>query len=164
MAFSTVATWKLTKWTGPELIRRVPKIVTLYGKVMDQQFKEEIKDEQFNWPNETKRYGKLLRTTNLKKRAKIKAEQGGKPYKTVFSPRDIVDSGDFLRSQNRETLSPTELRFSWTTPYANLIFNGYTLNSGYVAPPRNWIKPALEKQPLDAFFREQWARLATNNL
>ena len=142
MAFSTVATWKLTKWTGPELIRRVPKIVTLYGKVMDQQFKEEIKEVKYTWPRKTKR----------------------KNGSEVSSPRDIVDSGVFLRSQNRETLSPTELRFSWTTPYANLIFNGYTTNRGLVAPPRNWIKPALEKQPLDAFFREQWARLAANKL
>ena len=164
MAFSTVATWKLTKWTGSELIRRVPKILTDYGKVLDQQFKEEIKEEQFSWPNPTLRSGKLLRTTNLKKRAKIRADQGGKSYREVKSPRDIVDTGDFLRSQQRERPSVTELRFSWNTPYANLIFNGYTLNSGFVAPPRNWIKPALEKRPLDAFFREQWARLTTNNL
>ena len=142
MAFSTVATWKLTKWTGSELIRRVPKILTDYGKVLDQQFKEEIKTVQYDWPRTTKR----------------------KNGSEVSSPRDIVDLGGFLRSQQRERPSVTELRFSWNTPYANLIFNGYTLNSGFVAPPRNWIKPALEKRPLDAFFREQWARLATNNL
>lgn len=142
MAFSTVATWKLRKWTGPELIRRVPKIVTLYGKVMDQQLKEEIKAVQYTWPRKTKR----------------------KNGSEVGSPRDIVDEGGFLRSQNRENPSPSELRFSWNTPYANLIFNGYTTRRGLVAPPRNWILPALEKRPLDDFFREQWARLASNDL
>lgn len=142
MAYSTVATWKLTKWTGSELIRRVPKILTDYGKVLDQQFKEEIKEVRYNWPRTTKR----------------------KNGSEVASPRDIVDLGGFLRSQQRERPSITELRFSWNTPYANLIFNGYTTRRGLVAPPRNWIKPALEKHPLDSFFREQWARLASNNL
>lgn len=142
MAFSTSATFRLTKWTGPELIRRVPKILTDYGAVMDQQLKEEIKTVQFTWPRQTRRKNKT----------------------TVGSPRDIVDLGGFLRSQERQRPSLTELRFVWNAPYAPLIFNGYTTNKGTVAPPRNWIKPALDKVPLDDFFREQWARLAANNL
>ena len=143
MSYSTVATWKLTKWTGSELIRRVPKILTNYGKVLDQQFKEEIKAVQYAWPRKTKR----------------------KNGSEISSPRDIVDLGGFLRSQERvQPPSVTELVFRWNAPYASLIYNGYTLNSGFVAPPRNWIKPALEKQPLDNFFREQWAALAASKL
>lgn len=142
MAFSTVATWKLTKWTGSELIRRVPKILTDYGKVLDQQFKEEIKTVQFSWPRKTRR----------------------KNGSEVGSPRDIVDLGGFLRSQERERPSVTELRFRWNAPYAGLIYNGYTTNRGNVVPGRNWIKPALEKQPLDDYFRQRWAALAINKL
>lgn len=142
MAFSTVATWKLTKWTGSELIRRVPKILTDYGKVLDQQFKEEIRTVQYDWPRKTKR----------------------KNGSEVTSPRDIVDLGGFLRSQSRDRPSTTELRFAWSAPYANLIFNGYTTRRGLVAPPRNWILPALEKRPLDDFFREEWAKLAAKGL
>lgn len=142
MTASVVASWKLTKWTGSDLRRRVPAILTRYGKVLDQQLKEEIKTVQYPWPRETKRKNKS----------------------TVNSPRDIVDLGDFLRSQSRDRPSVTELRFSWSAPYSALIFNGYSTKRGNVVPPRNWIKPALEKRPLDAFFREQWASLQAKQL
>lgn len=142
MAFTTAATWSLKKWRGPELIRRVPDILTKYGEALFADFKEEIKAVQYTWPRQTKR----------------------KNGTTVSSPRDIVDLGGFLRSQQRERPSITELRFKWTAPYAPLIFNGYTSKRGTVSPPRNWIKPALEKRPLDEFFREEWNRLASNKL
>lgn len=143
MAFNTVATWKLTKWTGSDLIRRLPPaILTEYGKVLDQQLKEEIKAVEYSWPRETRRKNKSV----------------------VTSPRDIVDLGGFLRSQDRQRINPTSLKFVWSTPYAALILNGYTTNRGAVVPPRNWIKPALDKLPFDDFVRQQWAILSTKKL
>lgn len=142
MTVSTIATWKLTKWQGDDLRRRGVDILTKYGEALFPQFREEIKAVQYSWPRETRRKNKQRVTT----------------------PRDIVDLGGFLRSQERQRLSPTELRFVWSTPYANLIFNGYTSKLGKVAPPRNWIKPALDKIPLDDFFRDEWAKLASRNV
>lgn len=164
MAVRVQATYKLTGWNATQLKLRIPAILTAYDKVLFPQFKEEIKRQQFTWPNETRRYGKLLRATNLKTRAKIRADQGGLPYRTVGSPRDIVDSGDFINSQERVRSGATELVYRWNAPYAALILTGYTTNKGTVLPPRNWIKPALDARPLDAFFAEQWRRLGGRNL
>lgn len=136
------ARYRLTGWNTTQLRLRIPAILTAYGKVIDQQFKEEIKTVQFGWPGPTKR----------------------KNGQVVGSPRDIVDLGGFLRSQRRDRPSATELRFTWNVPYASLILTGYKTKSGSVWPPRNWIKPALEAQPLDRFFADQWKALAQRKL
>lgn len=164
MAVRVQATYKLTGWNSKQLLNRIPAILTAYDKVIYPQFKEEIQKQQFSWPNETRRYGKLLRATSLKARAKIRAEQGGLPYTTAGTTRDIVDSGDFLRSQERKRSSATELTYRWNAPYAALVLTGYETSRGTIVPGRNWIKPALEARPLDAFFAQQWARLGTRQL
>lgn len=137
MAVQVKASFKLTGWNANQLKLRVPQILTKYGKVLDVQLKEEIKTPQFSWPRQTKR-------------------KNGQP---VSSPRDIVDLGGLLRSQQRDRPSATQLRFSWTTPYAGLVLSGYSTSKGTVIPGRNWIKPALEKQPLETFFAAEWKRL-----
>lgn len=166
------ATLELKGWNAAQLALRVPVIMERYGTVMDRQLKEEIKAVQYPWPRETKRYGKLSKTTNLKKRAAIRAAQGGLPYRLVGSPRDIVDSGDFLASQRKEfNQSKSQLTFTWDAKsdkgfmYAGLILTGYVVGPrSTVVPPRNWIKPALDKHPLDGFFIREWRKLARNNL
>jgi hypothetical protein len=138
MPVQVKANFKLTGWNANQLKLRVPQILTTYGKVLGDQLKEEIKTPQFRWPRATKR----------------------RNGQTVTSPRDIVDLGGLLRSQRRDRPSATQLRFTWNTPYAGLILNGYVTGiKGTVVDGRNWIKPALEKQPLDRFFAEQWRRL-----
>jgi hypothetical protein len=52
---TVTATYKLTGWNGPQLASRVANIMTLYGKAMDQQLKQEIKLVQFSWPGITYR-------------------------------------------------------------------------------------------------------------
>jgi hypothetical protein len=138
MAVRVQATYKLTGWNSTQLKLRVPAIMTAYGKVLDQQLKEEIKTVQFSWPRETKRKNRSV----------------------VGSPRDIVDLGGFLRSQRRDRPDATTLRFTWNAPYAPLILTGYTTRKGTVVPGRNWIKPALEAQPLDRFFAAEWRKLS----
>jgi len=148
MAVQVKATYKLTGWNSTQLKLRVPVILTAYGKVIDQQLKQEIKTAQFDWPRPTKR----------------------RNNSTVSSPRDIVDLGGFLRSQRRDRPSATQLRFTWDAksdkgfPYAPLILTGYTTSRGTVVPGRNWIQPALEAVPLDQFFAREWRRLASNRL
>lgn len=143
MAVQVKANFKLTGWNANQLKLRVPQILTSYGKVLGDQLKEEIKTPQFSWPRATKR----------------------RNGQTVSSPRDIVDLGGLLRSQRRDRPSATQLRFTWEPKskdgfmYAGLILSGYTTSKGTLVPGRNWIKPALEKQPLDRFFAEQWRRL-----
>ena len=143
MAVQVKANFKLTGWNANQLKLRVPQILTSYGKVLGDQLKEEIKTTQFSWPRATKR----------------------RNGQTVSSPRDIVDLGGLLRSQRRDRPSATQLRFTWEPKskdgfmYAGLILSGYTTSKGTLVPGRNWIKPALEKQPLDRFFAEQWRRL-----
>lgn len=142
------ANLSLQGWNAAQLKLRIPTILRSYGDVMDRQLKEEIKAVQFPWPRETRR----------------------RNGKVVGSPRDIVDLGKFLRSQRRDYPSATDLVFTWDAKnkqgsmYAGLILTGYTTKRGTVVPGRNWIKPALDKHPLDAFFIREWRNLANSSL
>ena len=138
MAVQVKASYKLTGWNATQLKLRIPAIMTAYGKVIDQELKQSIQTVQFSWPRETKRKNRSV----------------------VNSPRDIVDLGGFLRSQRRDRPDATTLRFTWNTPYSPLILNGYTTRKGTVVKGRDWIKPALEAQPLDRFFAAEWRKLA----
>jgi hypothetical protein len=158
------ATYKLTGWNTTALRERIPVILTKYGMKLDKQLKEEIRRVQFTWPGDTKRYGRLKNVTSISSRRRIIGQQGGKPYTLAGSPRNIVDSGDFLRSQERSQPTPTTLVFRWNSPYAQWIFNGFTTSSGTTWPGRDWIKPALEAQPLDRFFADEWKGLAKRSL
>jgi hypothetical protein len=129
---------RITAFRSEELIRRVPKILTDYGKALDQQLKEEIKTEQFSWPGETRR----------------------RNGSTVTSPRDIVDTGAFLRSQRRRRINLTTIRFDWGgsggVTYAGAIYQGIPSRK---YPARDWIKPALDALPIGEFFAREWRRL-----
>jgi hypothetical protein len=142
MAVQVQASYKLTGWNAPQLKLRVANIMTAYGKAIDQQFKEEIQLVQFPWPGTTYRRNGTI--------------EG--------SPRDIVDTGAFLRSQRRERLNATTLKFTWGNSGVN--YAGYILQGvpGKNYPARDWIKPALTNLPLDGFFRAEWSRLAGRGL
>jgi len=142
MTVSVRASYKLTGWNAPQLKLRVANIMTAYGKAMDQQLKEEIQLVQFPWPG-----------TTYRKNGTIEG-----------SPRDIVDTGAFLRSQRRKRLNATTIKFTWGNSGVN--YAGYILQGvpGKNYPGRDWIKPALDNQPLDRFFRAEWSRLAGRSL
>ena len=139
---------ELKGWNATQLKLRIPAIIRAYGDVMDAQLKEEIKTVQFDWPRQTRRRNGSV----------------------VGSPRDIVDTGNFLRSQRRDYPDATTLRFTWDAKsnrgfmYAGIILTGYTTSSGKAMPARNWIKPALDKYPLNEFFIKEWRRLGQNRL
>jgi hypothetical protein len=137
------STWQLEGWNGDELRRRVPFIMTGFAAKLDLQLKEEIKLVQFPW-------------TNRKTYRRNGTIEG--------TPRDIVDTGAFLRSQNRRRDSPTQVTFTWGgvggVTYAGIILRG----KGPSYPARDWISPALAKVPLDRYFSDEWSRLASQNL
>ena len=141
MAVQVKASFKLTGWKGNQLKLRVPTILTKYDAVLGPQLKEEIRAKQYSWPRQTKR----------------------KNGQTVRSPRDIVDLGGLLRSQERVrgVASASQLVYRWNAPYAGLVLKGYSTNKGTLVLGRNWIKPALENQPLEAFFAAEWKRLGS---
>ena len=143
MATVTV-TFKLTEWNGPQLANRVANIMTLYGKAMDQQLKQEIKTVQFPWPGVTYRKNGTI--------------EG--------SPRDIVDTGRFLASQRSDRPNASTIVFTWGgsagVNYAGSILIGRPDTAAY--PGRDWILPALKNLPLDKFMAEKWDRLGGKGL
>lgn len=136
---SITASYNLKKWNAPQLMIRVAAVMTAYGKAMDQQLKEEIKLVQFPWPRITYRRNGTI--------------EG--------SPRDIVDTGAFLGSQRRTTLSATSIKFTWGgsggVNYAGIILAGRPDTAAY--PGRNWIELALNNLPMDRFFAAEWRKL-----
>lgn len=141
MTVSVRANFTLKGWNKNQLALRVPVIMTAYGKVLDQQFKEEIQTPQFRWPGETKRRNGTI----------------------AGSPRNIVDTGRFLASQRRERPNATTLQFSWGNDgvsYAGYILQG----TGPAYPPRDWIGKALNAAPFEPFFKAEWQRLAGRGL
>jgi hypothetical protein len=127
----------------------VPAILTTYGQVLDQEFKEQIKLVQFFWPN-----------TTYRKNGTIELGPGN---------RDIVDLGGFIRSQRRNRPNATTLVFRWEAPYAKTILTGFTSTNKRTGktttwPGRNWIEPALKAKPLDEFFAAYWQLYAKRKL
>ena len=163
MTVTISTTFSLNGFDASRLKARVPAILRAYDKVLFPAFKAEISAKQFDgWPNVTVRYGKAARKN-------AQPGKGKRIPKSVLegSPRDIVDTGAFRASQRRMDGPGTELIYSWgngSVPYALLIFQGYTTKAGTTLPPRDWITPALDKNPLDRFFREEWARLASRGV
>ena len=138
MSIRMNATLQITQWNGQQIAARTAAIVEAYGQALEQQLQEEIKTIQFDWPRETKR----------------------KNGQMVTSPRDIVDLGGFLRSQELQNTGQTSRRFVWNAPYASTIFSGYTTNRGTPVPGRDWMTPALRALPPARFFAQEWRRLA----
>jgi len=143
------ASLSLKGWNATQLKLRVPIILRRYGDVMDKQLKDEIQTVQFYWPRKTRR-------------------RNGQ----VIGPgdRDIVDNGNFLHSQRRNFDGRATLTFTWDAKsddgymYAGGILTGYTTKRGTVVEGRNWIKPALDKHPLNGFFIREWRKLSGQGL
>lgn len=137
------ATLRINRWEGARFIQRVPRVLAAYGQELNTQLREEITTAQFTWPRRTQRRNGL----------------------SVTSPRDIYDTGEFLRSQTLATSGRNRLTFTWNPqgdngfPYARLIFTGYTTNRGSLVPGRDWMTPALVNLPPQRFFAQQWAAL-----
>ena len=128
----------ITKWNGPQLVQRARFVFGKYCVEADQRLKASIATQQFDWPNVTLR----------------------KNRSTVGSPRDIIDTGAFIRSQERAMLNATTCLFTWNVPYSSLILTGYVTKKGNQMPGRDWISPAIRGEySMERFFEAEWRRL-----
>lgn len=87
---------------------------------LDRQFTEEIQTVKWGWPRETDR----------------------KNGSTVTSPRDIVDMGDLMRSQQNRKINDFHHRWVWDVEYSSVVHDGATLKGGGQMPARPWTKTA----------------------
>ena len=88
---------------------------------LDRQFTEEIQTVKWGWPRETDR----------------------KNGSTVTSPRDIVDMGDLMRSQQNRRINDFHHRWVWDVEYSSVVHNGAVLKQGGNYPARPWTKTAI---------------------
>jgi hypothetical protein len=136
------AEFNLEGWDSNRLRDRVPVILRRYADRLGTEFKEQIRAVRYDWPRETER------------------SDGRK----VGSPRDIVDTKAFINSQVRRDDGDTQIRFVWgggSVTYAGYILNGIP-DRNY--PARDWISPALDRHPIERFFRDEWNRLGSLGL
>lgn len=134
------AEFNLTGFEPSAIIDRVPVIISNYADHIGPQFKAAIEASVYDWPRSTRRSDGSV----------------------VTSPRNIVDTGNFRRSQTRRRESATSIRFTWGGSYG-VTYAGYILQGiperNY--PPRDWITPVLNRNPLARYFRQEWSRLGT---
>lgn len=136
-------------WEPDKYPARVKQLLNNYSPQIGAQFQEEIRAVQFSWPTNPAT-GKAYQT---------KRKNG----QTVGSPRDIVDTGNFASSQTPGKVvgnknSGYSLTFQWKAAYALAIFLGYYNNRFEKQKARDWVSPALEKQPMLSFFVQNWIK------
>jgi len=135
------------QWNADQLIARIPRILTEYGKVVTPILQESIKSKAYDYPVPTVRKVGLF---------------SGKQVPSGL--RDIVDTGQLLNSQTAPMVSDKELLISWTAPYSKQVLEGGylvgTVRNAYMAPARNWITPVLKFKRPERFFAEEWRKLS----
>ena len=136
-----------TEWEPDKYPARVKNLLQQYAPQLGEQFQTEIKTPQFSWPKNPQTG---VQQTTQRKNGQL-----------VGSPRDIVDLGNFLRSQQPGKVignkkSGYALSFTWTAPYALAIYRGYYNNRFQKEKARDWIHPALAKTPMSTFFANNW--------
>ena len=89
---------------------------------LDTQFTKEIQSVKWGWPNITKR-------------------KNGREANYV---RDIVDTGDLMRSQVNNRNNKYSVTWSWLTKYSAVVHNGAKLKNGGVLPDRPWTQTAVK--------------------
>ena len=106
---------------------KLSKAMAAYSKEIDQNLDHQFFDSKWEWPRLTRR----------------------RSGRTVGSPRDIIDTGELLNSKQGPTPIGGKIgyRWTWNTPYASLVKNGYISRTGEIVPARDWIKAALRELP-----------------
>ena len=102
----------------------------IFAKAMDwaeDDFRQEIEAEKWDWPRETKR----------------------RSGPTVGSPRDIVDLEGLRNSQKRENTGEGHTAFVWTggegKAYALEVHDGYSSKAGNRMPARPFTEETIAK-------------------
>ena len=163
-------TLELKEWNAEKLLARSTQILEDFAPIIAEEARTQITTVKWDWPNPTLRFQSL--------------NQGGTPLSGTrkdsgarwsgvlipAQPRDIVDRGRLLRSQQAPQVSGNTLSIAWTAPYARTVLGGgdygeYTNPAGRRVvvgdkPARNWIRAAYEAEPPLRFFVARWKELA----
>lgn len=138
---------KITKWNADKLLKRVPFVLARYGTKVTPMLQEQIKAKVYQWDFPTTRKVGLY---------------SGKYVPA--GPRDIVDTGELLRSQSAPQITENSLTIRWGAPYSGEVLRGRyligTVRTFYVAPERDWITPVLKAEPPLQFFVNEWRKLS----
>ena len=110
------------------ITKELSKAMKSYSKELDQNLDRQFSDSKWQWPGLTRRRSGQL----------------------AGSPRDIIDTGELLDSKQ----GPTPVyggrigrRWTWNTPYASMVKNGFVSSTGAIYPARDWIMAALRELP-----------------
>ena len=110
------------------MTKKLSKAMSSYSKELDQKLDHQFFNSKWEWPRLTRRRNGQI----------------------VGSPRNIIDTGELLNSKQ----GPTPVyggkigrRWTWNTPYASLVKNGYISRTGEIVPARDWIRAALRELP-----------------
>ncbi len=111
------------------ILRKAKPALEKEVKNLSERFSETIRSPIFAWNRETKR--------------KFTGE-------IVTSPRDIVDSEEFVKSLKVVWVSEFEANMIWDKPYSKTIFYGTSKK-----PPRDFITPTINSNPYSYFKKER---------
>tara|TARA_R100001509_G_scaffold152361_1_gene112463 strand:+ start:1613 stop:2032 length:420 start_codon:yes stop_codon:yes gene_type:complete len=103
-----------------DLRRAANKALDAVVPLMDREFTVQIQSKVWGWPKETKR-------------------KNGSTAETI---RDIVDTGELMRSQKNSRIKDTVHRFIWDVEYSSVVHNGANLKQGGNYPGRPWTQTA----------------------
>ena len=109
----------------PKIVtRNAEKSFVRYSRVLYNKFTEEFATTKWSWPRKTLRKNGML----------------------VDSPRDIIDTGRLLNSQEM-TATKTVVTYKWTAPYAKPVLTGFRTSRGREYRGRNWIDAGVAALP-----------------
>jgi hypothetical protein len=75
----------------------------------------------------------------------------------VTELRDIVDTGQLLRSKTEREIKKGVTEFEWTADHAQAVHDGQMTKDGSINPPRPWTEPTLQnaENAVARIFREE---------
>lgn len=145
---------RLTEWNGERLQARLQEAVVQYGEVLDEQMKLELTARKWVYPTPTLRF-------ESERMGGIRNPGGG--ILIQQGPRDIVDTGRLLASQQLEYTATGGFQLSWLGYASNVITGIYPR---YINPegvdaqpiylPRNFVQSGLAAVPALPFIVQAW--------
>ena len=76
-----------------------------------------------------------------------------------FPGRDIVDTGQLLKSQKLKRLGNESAEYDFGTFYAIFVHEGYTLRDGSRQPGRPWFRLALKRYNFEEQYKKNFNQL-----